>query len=197
MTDPQRRRPPFPLVSGAALLLLAAMVIAVVVWRGHSGSAQAGHPPVTTPASHFGGRRGYADLIAILPADVGKDCAQGPPPAGSTADAHCGTSEFVFWNSEADMANELGLSGAPRDVCTSAPTGTLRRQATLPRGVRPGSVVCYLINSSQPAADRFYCVEWGVDERLLTGSFVAPVGGGPASYKPTYERAMTVLTEIV
>lgn len=47
--------------------------------------------------------------------------------------------------------------------------------------LRDQPIVCEVPNSDQPAANQRYCVEWGVDDLLLTGSFYSTEGGGPAS----------------
>jgi len=143
-----------------------------------------------------GAGQDYAGLLAKLPASLRDTChSEAPGSSDSTARAQCATGEFALWRSKAALHEELGVYGTTSADCTSAPPAGERRSAGLPAG-HTGSVVCEVLNADQPATNQRYCVEWGVDDLLLTGSFYSTEGGGPASYRDTYDEAMDALGQL-
>ncbi len=173
-----------------AIMAIIAAVGIGLIWA----SDRWGHADDSGNASATG--RDYEGLRAKLPASLRDTChSEAPGSSNSTARAQCATGEFALWRSKAAMHEELGVYGTTAGDCTSAPPAGERRSAGLPAG-RTGSVVCELLNSDQPAANQRYCVEWGVDDLLLTGSFYSTEGGGQASYRDTYDEAMATLGQL-
>ena len=191
-----RRLPRSVLVVAAALVV--AGPVAVIVMANLSGSYNNYHytGPVASSSAPSSGVRDYSALLAMLPASVRGTCSPGTRSGGNSATANCSSAEFELWDTTAAMADELGLSGTTAGRCTDVPPAGKRFAAALPRGGRSGKVICDLLNADQGVASRRYCVEWGVDDLLLTGTFYAESGGGTASYRPTYDKAMEVLRQL-
>jgi hypothetical protein len=158
----------------------------VLIWAGdRSGSANgSGATPRATS--------GYDALLALLPATVRSTCR--PKSAGSgsgVSAAECSVGEFALWSNRNAMESELNTSGATTHSCADAPPGTTRYTTALPSGGRAGSVICEQIDSG-----RRYCIEWGVNDLLLTGSFYSTEDSGTGGYRPAYDVAMSTLAQL-
>jgi hypothetical protein len=169
-----------------AIMAAIAAVGAGLIWAGNRSDGEQGNT---------NGGRDYAGLVNMLPASLRESChSEAPGSSSSTAKAQCSVGEFALWSTNAAMDEELGLSDVTPRSCSSGPPSGARYAAELDG--RTGSVVCELLNSDQPVANQRYCVEWGVYDLLLTGTFYSTEGGGEGSYKPTYDLAMTTLGQL-
>ncbi|WP_433297166.1 caspase family protein [Actinoplanes sp. CA-030573] len=164
------------LIAGVMVLVVALGLAGI--WLANRGQAGDGNHANNNNASPA---RDFSALIAMLPPSPDQACVQDTPGSGRSAVAKCSKGVFELWDTQAAMNDSVTPGGSVPGDCSKVPGGKVH--SSMPAGAPAGRLGCQKLE-----ADRF-CIEWGVNEQLLSGTFYTDLN----SYSETYATAKNVL----